>query len=113
LLNAAQKLTVRDTSGWVVQYGWTDSGLNMWPWVSLKYKVAPNIAELQQVPFRDLFMSGRVAMIYDAIGAQASYVNIKDFAWGVSEMAMGKQRAVGMTENGWAIVALTKNPKQA
>jgi len=147
LLAAAQKLTVRDASGRTVQYGWTDSGLNLWPWVwqngatffdvernptkctitdpaaieglqfyydlSLKHKVAPNIAELQQVPFRDLFMSGRVAMIYDTVGAQASYVNIKDFEWGVAEMAMGKQRAVGMTENGWAIVAMTKNPKQA
>jgi ABC-type glycerol-3-phosphate transport system substrate-binding protein len=81
--------------------------------LSLKHKVAPNIAELQQVPFRDLFMSGRVAMVYDTSAAQASYNTIKDFQWGVSEMAMGVKRAVGMTENGWAIIALTKNPKQA
>jgi len=148
LLAAAQKLTVRDAAtGRVTQYGWADSGQNMWDWIwqnggtvfdvernptkctinqgaalealqyyvdlSIKHKVAPNVAELQQTPFRDLFMSGRVAMLYDTIGAQVSYVNIKDFEWGVTEEAMGKQRAVGMTENGWAITAFTKKPKDA
>jgi multiple sugar transport system substrate-binding protein len=147
LLAAAQKLTVRDASGRTLQYGWADSGQNMWPWVwqnggsffdaernptkctmtdpavveamqfyfelSLKHKVAPNIAELQQVPFRDLFMSGRAAMVYDTVAAQASYGTIKDFEWGVSEMAIGRQRAVGMTENGWLIIALTKNLQPA
>jgi ABC-type glycerol-3-phosphate transport system substrate-binding protein len=65
------------------------------------------------VPFRDLFMSGRVAMVYDTVAAQASYATIKDFEWDVSEMAIGKNRAVGMTENGWLIIALTKNLQPA
>ncbi len=148
MLAAAQKLTIRDAaSGRVTQYGWADSGQNMWDWIwqnggtvfdaerarpsarstrrptlealqyyvdlALKHKVAPTLAELQQTPFRDLFMSGRVAMLYDTVGAQISFATIKDFEWGVTEEAMGKQRAVGMTENGWAITAFTKKPKEA
>lgn len=148
LLAAAQKLTIRDAaSGRVTQYGWTDSGQNMWPWIwqnggtmfdveraptkctmnspaavqamqfyldlSLKHKVAPTLAELQQTPFRDLFMSGRVAVIYDTAGAQMSFAAIKDFEWGITELAQGTQRAVNMTENGWAITAFTKRPQEA
>ncbi len=148
LLAAAQKLTIRDAaSGRVTQYGWADSGQNMWPWIwqnggsvfdvernptkctlnqpaaleamqyyvdlAVKHKVAPTVAELAQTPFRDLFMSGRVAMLYDTVGAQSSYTTIKDFEWGVTELAQGKQRAVVLTENGWAISAMTKRPNDA
>lgn len=147
LLDAAQKLTVRDSSGRVVQYGWTDSGLNMWPWIwqnrgqvfddernptrstltdpqvveavqfyydlSLKHKVAPNVAELQQTPQRELFMSGRVAMSYDNCGAQVPFADITDFQWDVAMLARGKERVTPMAENGYALSAASEHPQEA
>ena len=147
LLEAAQKLTVRDASGRVVRYGWSDSGLNMWPWIwqnggllfdnereptratltdpavveaaqfyydlSLKHKVAPNVAELQQTPQQELFIGGRVAMIYDNVSAQVPFAKIDDFRWDVAMLAMGKQRATPMSENGYAMSAVTQHPEEA
>jgi multiple sugar transport system substrate-binding protein len=147
LLNAAQKLTIRDDDGRVVQYGWTDSALNMWPWIwqnggqifdiernpsratltdtavveavqfyydlSLKYGVAPNVAELQQTPQRELFMAGKVAMNYDNCGAQVPFAEITDFEWDVSMLAKGKERVTPMAENGYALSATTKHPQEA
>jgi multiple sugar transport system substrate-binding protein len=147
LLDAAQQLTVRDESGRVVRYGWSDTGLNMWPWIwqngglvfdnernptratltdpavveavqfyydlSLRHKVAPNVAELQQTPLREMFMSGRVAMIYDNVGAQVPFAEISEFDWDVAMLAQGRQRATPMAENGYAMSADTANPDAA
>ena len=147
LLDAAQKLTIRDSDGRVTQYGWTDSALNMWPWIwqnggqvfddernpsqctltdpavveavqfyydlSLKYKVAPNVAELQQTPQRELFMSGKVAMSYDNCGAQVPFAEITDFKWDVAMLAMGKERVTPMAENGYALSATSQHPQEA
>ncbi len=147
LLDAARKLTVRDENGRVIRYGWTDSGLNMWPWIwqnggqlfdnersptrstltdsavveavqfyydlSLKHGVAPNVAELQQTPQRELFVAGRVAMNYDNPGAQLPFEKIVDFRWDVAMMPMGKERVTGMAENGYALSATTQHPQEA
>ncbi|MCU0520841.1 MAG: sugar ABC transporter substrate-binding protein [Anaerolineae bacterium] len=147
LLDAAQKLTTRDASGRVTRYGWSDSGLNMWPWIwqnggllfdnereptlatltdpavveaaqfyydlSLKHKVAPNVAELQQVSQRDLFIGGRVAMIYDNVSAQVPFAKIDAFRWDVAVLAKGKQRATPMSENGYAMSASAQYPEEA
>jgi multiple sugar transport system substrate-binding protein len=147
LLDAAQKLTIRDSNGRVTQYGWTDSALNMWPWIwqnggqlfddernpsratltdpavvqavqfyydlSLKYEVAPNVAELQQTPQREMFMAGRVAMSYDNCGAQVPFAQITDFKWDVAKMAKGKERVTPMAENGYALSAASEHPEEA
>ena len=141
LLSAAQALTVRDDSGRVVQWGWTDSALNMWPWVwqnggdvfddpykptrvmlcdppvleavefyyslSLEHQVAPDVAELQQTPFRELFMAGRVAMIYDIFGSQLPFSEITAFEWDVAPLAQGAQRATPLATAGYAMSATT------
>jgi len=147
LLDAAQRLTVRDDAGRVVRYGWSDSGLNMWPWIwqnngqifdnervptvatltapavveavqfyydlSLKHKVAPNVAELQQTPQQELFIGGRVAMIYDNVGAQVPFAGITDFRWDVAMLAQGKARVTPMAENGYAMSAASRQPEAA
>jgi multiple sugar transport system substrate-binding protein len=147
LLDAAQRLTERDAGGRVVRYGWSDTGLNMWPWIwqneatifdnereptratltdpavveavqfyydlSLTHKVAPNVAELQQTPVREMFMAGRVAMIYDNVGAQVPFAQITDFRWDVAMLARGKARATPMAENGYAMSASTDHPEAA
>jgi len=147
LLDAAQKLTIRDDKGRTIRYGWSDSGLNMWPWIwqnggqvfddernptrctltdpavveavqfyydlSLRYKVAPNVAELQQTPQREMFIAGRVAMIYDNVGAQVSLAKISDFRWDVAMLAKGKQRVTPMAENGYALSAASQHPEAA
>jgi multiple sugar transport system substrate-binding protein len=147
LLDAAQRLTIRDDSGRVIQYGWTDSGLNMWPWIwqnggqvfddernptrctltdpavveavqfyydlSLKHKVAPNVAELQQTPQRELFMAGRVAMNYDNCGAQVPFAEITDFEWDVAMLARGRERVTPMAENGYALSVDSEHPQEA
>ena len=131
----------------MIQYGWTDSALNMWPWIwqnggqvfddernpssstltdpavveavqfyydlSLKHKVAPNVAELQQTPQREMFMSGRVAMSYDNCGAQVPFGEITDFKWDVAKLAMGKERVTPMAENGYALSAASEHPQEA
>jgi multiple sugar transport system substrate-binding protein len=147
LLDAAQKLTVRDSEGRVVQYGWTDSGFNMWPWIwqnggqifdhersptrctltdpavveavqfyydlSLKHKVAPNVAELQQTPQRELFMAGRVAMSTDNCGAQVPLAEITDFEWDVAMLPKGRERVTPMAENGYALSAASRHREAA
>jgi len=147
LLSAAKTLTVRDDSGRVVQWGWTDSALNMWPWIwqnggtvfddpfnpthvtlcdppameavefyyslSLEHSVAPNVAELQQTPFRELFMAGRVAMIYDTFGSQIPFSKITAFEWDVAPLAQGKQRATPLATAGYAMSTSTAHPDEA
>ncbi len=147
LLSAAQQLTERDASGRAIRYGWSDTALNLWPWIwqnggtvfdnerdptrctltdpavvdavqfyydlSLKYKVAPNVAELQQTPLREMFIAGRVAMIYDNVGAQVPFSQITDFRWDVAKLAMGKERVTPMAENGYAMSAATAHPEEA
>ena len=147
LLSAAKALTVRDESGRVIQWGWTDSALNMWPWVwqnggtvlddpykptratlcdppameavefyyslSLEHAVAPNVAELQQTPFRELFMAGRVAMIYDTFGTQIPFSEITAFEWDVAPLAHGVYRATPLATAGYGMSATTQHPDQA
>ncbi len=81
--------------------------------LSLTHKVAPNVAELQQTPVREMFMAGRVAMIYDNVGAQVPFAQITDFRWDVAMLAQGKVRATPMAENGYAMSAATDHPEAA
>jgi len=147
LLSAAQALTIRDDDGRVVRWGWTDSALNLWPWVwqnggdvfddpfkptritlcdplameavefyyalSLEHGVAPNVAELQQTPFRELFMAGRVAMIYDTFGSQIPFSEITAFEWDVAPLAQHKQRATPLATAGYGMSSTTQHPELA
>ena len=82
--------------------------------LSLKEKVAPSPAELDQAGGRqELFMAERVAMLYDHRGATVPFKQITGFEWDMVEMASQVQRAGNLNFAGYCVSAGSKQKEAA
>lgn len=80
-----------------------------------KHKVAPSPELETDAPARELFNTGRLAMVIDNPSAVQFFRQIKAFEWDVAPFPLGKasRRGVGGGGTGWAIAGPTKQPDAA
>jgi multiple sugar transport system substrate-binding protein len=93
----------------------TIAGVQFWVDLIHKYKVSPTLKQMTDTKPRDMFMSGKIAMLYGGSWSANGFhqnAEIKDKI-DVAVLPKGAKRAVMIHGLGNVIFAKTKHPKQA